>query len=148
VIGCVIVYLSCCFLVDSIVQATFDTGRADYPFVVLADFVVNTRAAADEDTGFWLVGTYGRAGALNTYAVSYTFGRVERDAVVSAFNFSDMGPATNVTMNMLTFSFKPADRLNLDFTAILTTPLVRPPGIPTSGDASLKRIQLDARVGF
>ena len=143
--GRVIGYVSGFNLVDSIAQATFNTGRSDYPLQALANVVVNTRAADDQETGMWLVGSYGRAAAVNTYALSYTFARVERDAVISAFNFSDMGPATNVLMNMVTFSFMPKGRLNLDATGIFTKLLEAPASSPNH---LLKRIQIDARVTF
>ena len=143
--GRVIGYASGFNLVDSIVQATFDTGRSDYPATALANVVVNTRAVDDEDMGIWLVGTYGRATSVNTYALTYTFAQVERDAVVSAFNFSDMGPSTNVQMNMATFSFMPKSRLNLDVIAIFTKLLEAP---AAAANHMLKRIQVDARVTF
>jgi hypothetical protein len=82
---------------------------------------------------------------VKAYSLSYTYARVERDAVISAFNFSDMGPATNVVMNMASFSFMPINRLNLDATAILTRRLRVPAGDP---NALLKRIQVDARISF
>ena len=102
-------------------------------------------AANGDDSGVWLVGTYGRAAAPKTYSASYTFARVERDAVVSAYNFSDMGPATNVIMNMATFSYMPRSRVNLDFIAIVTKLIDAPVG---NGNPLLKRIQVDARVSF
>ncbi len=132
-------------LVDVIGQVTFDTGRAQYPFVALADFVLNTEAANDDDSGVWLVGSYGRAAAPKTFGVTYTFARVERDAVVSAYNFSDMGPPTNVVMNMATFTYMPRSRVNLDFIGILTRLIDVPAG---DRNALLKRIQVDARVSF
>jgi hypothetical protein len=143
--GRVVGYASGFHLVDTIAQATLSTGRADYPLVGTANVVVNTRAVDDENTGVWLAGTYGRASAVNTYALSYTFARVERDAVVSAFNFSDMGPATNVLMNMASFSYAPRNRVNLDATVILTRLLDTPTGLT---NPLLKRIQIDARVTF
>jgi hypothetical protein len=143
--GDVIGYESEFNLVDIIAQMTFDTGQAQYPFTVLADYVVNTRAANEEDSGIWLMGSYGRAASVKAYSLSYTYARVERDAVLSAFNFSDMGPATNVVMNMASFSFMPINRLNLDATAILTRRLRVPAGDP---NALLKRIQVDARISF
>jgi len=143
--GDVIGYASEFNLVDAIAQVTFDTGRPQYPLTLVADYVVNTRAVDDQGSGIWLMGGYGRAASVKTYSVSYTFARVERDAVVSAFNFSDMGPATNVVINMASFSLMPINRLNLDATAILTRRLKVPAG---DHNALLKRIQIDARISF
>jgi hypothetical protein len=143
--GDVIGYQSRFNLVDVIGQVAFNTGRPQYPVIALADFVKNTRAATSEDAGVWLVGSYGRAATPKTYAASYTFARVERDAVLSAYNFSDMQPATNVIMNMATFSYMPRNRVNLDFIAIFTK-LIEPPAGNTNPVQT--RIQIDAQVAF
>ena len=143
--GRVVGFLSGFNLVDTIAQLTLSTPRADYPITAIGEYVVNTRAVDDEDSGVWLAAQIGKAAKPRTFAAGYTFARVERDAVVSAYNFSDMGPATNVVMNMLTFSFAPLSRVNLDATAILTT-LLDPP--VAARNPLLKRIQIDARVSF
>ena len=143
--GTVVGYANGFNLVDMIAQATLATGRSEYPVTLLADYVVNTRAPADRNKGVWLTGSYGRAATSRTFSAAYTFARVERDAVLSAFNFSDMGPATNVRMNMAQVSYAPRNRVNLDFTAILTRLLEVPAG---AQNPMLKRIQVDARVSF
>lgn len=143
--GRIVGYASGFNLVDALAQVTFDTGRSAYPLITLANAVVNTRAAGDEDAGLWLNAAYGRAAAVKTYALAYTFARIERDAVVSAFNFSDMGPATNVVMNMASLSYMPINRLNLDVTTIFTRQLRTSPGSPNPW---LTRLQVDARVAF
>jgi hypothetical protein len=132
-------------LVDTIAQVTFQTKRPQYPITALADFVVNTRAVDDQDSGLWIVGSYGRAAVPKTYSASYTFARVERDAVLSAYNYSDMGPATNVLMNLATVSYMPRNRLNLDLIAIFTKLLDVPAG---ASNPMLTRLQVDARVSF
>ena len=143
--GAVVGYASGFNLVDMIAQATFATTRSEYPATITADYVVNTRAASDRNRGLWVTAGYGRATVARTFATTYTFARIERDAVLSAFNFSDMGPATNVRMNMATISFAPRSRFNVDFTAILTRLLEVPAG---AQNPLLKRIQVDARVAF
>lgn len=143
--GRVVGYASGFNLVDTIVQATFDTGRRQYPLVALADFVVNTRAVDDQDAGMWLTGSYGRAAAVDTYSVGYTFARIERDAVVSGFNFSDIGPATNTQAHIVQLSYMPKTRLNLDATLLFTRRLRVAAG---ASNPLLTRLQLDARVAF
>ena len=143
--GRVVGYLSGFNLVDTIAQLTINTGHAEYPVTATADYVVNTRAVDGEDSGIWLAASVGRAVTPNTFAACYTFARVERDAVVSAYNFSDMGPATNVVMHLATFSYAPMRKLSLDATAIMTR-LLDPP--PSGRNPLLTRVQIDARVSF
>jgi hypothetical protein len=130
-------------VVDAIGQVTVPTARRDYPLTFLAELASNTRATADAGTGVWLVGTYGKASATGTFSAGYTYAHVERDAVISAYNFSDMTPATNVVMHMAGFSFKPQGRINLDATAIVTRLLDTDAPNPY-----LFRLQIDARVAF
>lgn len=143
--GNVVGYVSRYSLIDAIARVTADTGREGYPLAVTANYVVNTRAANGEARGVWIEGAYGDAEAPGRYSVSYTVARVERDAVLSAFNFSDMGPSTNVVMHMAGFSFMPKPRVNLDATAIWTKRL----RVPADADNRvLTRLQIDARISF
>lgn len=130
-------------LVDVIGQVTLATPRSDYPITLLADWVTNTRAVND-GTGVWLVAGVGRAATVGTAAFTYTYARVERDAVLGTFNFSDM-PPTNTRMNMVAVSYTPLPRLNVDFIGIFTTPLRAEAAVPRD---LLKRLQFDVRVSF
>jgi hypothetical protein len=143
--GQVVGFASGFHLVDAIAQATFKTGRANYPLVASADFVVNIRAASDRDAGLWLTAEYGTASTPGTFAATYTYARIEQDAVLSAFNYSDMVPATNVVTSIGTFSYMAARRVHFDFTAIWTKLLELEPAQP---NPLTTRIQIDARVSF
>ncbi|MBI4264733.1 MAG: putative porin [Acidobacteria bacterium] len=131
-------------LIDVTASATLATGHVEYPVNLLANGVWNTQAATGEDAGAWVSAGIGRAATPGTVSFAYTFGRIEQDAVVRTFNFSDI-PGTNIRMHLLAFSYMPAPRLNLEATAILTKPLV-----DATGPAAdlLKRIQVDGRVSF
>jgi hypothetical protein len=137
-------YLSDFHIIDLIAHATLDTGMAQYPVQLVAEWASNTRAATDRDSAIWLVGTIGRAAAPRTAGLSYTYTRIEQDAVLSAFRYSDM-PGTNIIGHQISASYMPVNRLNLD-TALIFSRLLDPPG----GIANhwLTRLQVDARVAF
>lgn len=137
-------FLSDFKLVDVIGQTVLATSRAEYPVSVTANWVVNTAAADGQDTGIWLDTRYGRAATPKTYMVGYTFARIERDAVVSSFAYSDM-PSSNVLANVALFSYMPVARVNLDFTGFFTKRLEVRPG---ENNHVLTRLQMDARVSF
>jgi hypothetical protein len=143
--GRVIGYASDYNLVNAIGQVTIPTARREYPVTILADVVRNTGAAGGDDTGVWLNGSYGRATALRSYSLGYTFARVEQDAALSAFNFSDMVPSTNVRAHIASVSYVPLGALTLDLTAFFTTRLVVPPG---AANPVATRILADARIRF
>lgn len=132
-------------LVNLIGQITFATAKADYPVAGIVDYVKNTRAAADDDTGIWVSVTAGRAARPKTFSATYTFARIERDSVIGTFNFSDMTPSSNVRMNVIGFSYMPRAHVNLDFTGIFTKPILPDPGLPPE---LLNRLIFDARVSF
>ena len=142
--GEVVGFVSDFNLVDVIGEVTFATGRPAYPLRLLADWVTNTRAAVDEDTGIWLEAAYGRAAQRRTYLASYTFGRIEQDAVLSPFMFSDI-PGSNLWLHMLEASYMPLPRLNLDLTLHLTKRLVVPAEV---SNPWLLRTHIAARVSF
>lgn len=131
-------------VVDAIAEATFATGRADYPLRVLADFAHNTRAASARDSGLWIEAEYGRARRSRSWSTGYTYGSIEQDATPSAYVFSDM-PGTNIRLHMLELSYVPKAGLSIDTTLHLTKRLV-----PTSAaDAFwLSRLHVGAVVRF
>ena len=131
-------------LVDVIGQVTLATARPDYPLRLLADWVTNTRAAGDAETGIWVEAEYGRAARPTTYAVGYTFARVEQDAVLSPFIFSDM-PGSNLWLHMVEASYMPQPRLNLDLTLHFSKRLVIAPG---ASNTWLLRPHIAARIEF
>ena len=102
-------------LVDVIAQAELDTGRDRYPVRLLADIVRNTRAASGLDTGMWFEAEYGGSSVPRSYTFGYTYGRIERDAALSAFVFSDM-PGTNLQLHMFNVAYVPRPNMTLDLT--------------------------------
>ena len=131
-------------MVDVIVQAEVDTGRADYPLRLLADVVRNTRAASDLDTGMWFEAEYGGSRAQRSYTLGYTYGRIQQEAALSAFVFSDM-PGTNQQLHMFTIAYVPLPNLSLDLTVHISKQLEVDPG---AHNAWLTRPHVAAIVRF
>jgi hypothetical protein len=143
--GAVTGYASSFNVVDVIAEATFSTGRADYPVRALGQFSRNTRAANDRDSGFWFELEYGNPRRAGTWGASYTYGALEQDLSPSAFVFSDI-PGTNTRLHMLETSFVPKGGLSLDATLHLTRPLSA--AVATVPDTWLTRLHLAAVVRF
>ena len=102
-------------MVDTIVQAEFDTGRDDYPLRLLAEYLRNTKAASSQDTGIWFEAQYGGSRTVDTYTLGYTYGWMQQEASLSPFVFSDM-LGTNVRLHMLNLAYNPLANLSLDLT--------------------------------
>lgn len=131
-------------MVDTIVQAEFDTGREHYPLRVLGEYLKNTRAATDQDTGLWVEAQYGGSGEPGTYELGYTLGRIEQEAALSPFVFSDM-PGTNLLLHMFTIAYSPMPNLTLDLTMHISRRLVTGTG---ANDSWLTRPHVAAIVTF
>jgi hypothetical protein len=129
-------------LVDVIADATLNTSKKDYPFIVTGDFVKNLGAVSDDDTGVWVEAQYGLAELPKTWSLGYTFSRIEEDAVLSPFLFDDM-LGTNATMHLTTASFVPLKNTNIDLTFIFGKWINPRPG---DNPNTLTRVQLSARV--
>ena len=131
-------------LVDVIVQAEVDTGRADYPLRLLADVVRNTRAASDLDTGMWFEAEYGGSRTQRSYTLGYTYVRIQQDAALSAFAFSDM-PGTNLQLHMFAIAYVPLPNLSLDINVHVSKRLEVDPG---ARNTWLTRAHIAAIVRF
>ena len=125
--GDVIGFASDFNMVDVIAEAEFDTGRDGYPFRLLADFLRNTRAANDRDTGMWFEAEYGGSGAVRSYTLGYTYGWIEQDAALSPFVFSDIR-GTNLRLHMINLAWVPVANLTLDLTLHVSKRLDVDPG--------------------
>ncbi len=142
--GAVVGYESGFTLIDAIVQATVATPRADYPVTLLADWVVNTDGPSDRNHGLWLEAGYGRAAKPRTWRAAYRFVRIEREAVLSAYNFSEMY-GTNVRGSYTLVSYVPAPRIALEFEGFFSRWLTVAPAAP---NPLLKRLHAVVRVTF
>jgi hypothetical protein len=131
-------------LVDVIAEVELDTGRDGYPFRVLVDVVRNTKAVSDLDTGLWFEAEYGGSRVPGSYTMGYTYGRIEQDAVLSPFMFSDV-PGSNLQLHMVNLAYVPLSNLTLDLTLHFTKQLEVDPG---ANNAWLTRPHLAAIVRF
>jgi len=102
------------------------------------NFVNNTRATSSERSGYWAELTFGRLAEQKDIQFGYTFVRIERDAVLGAFNESDLRAATNVRNHRLNFGYQAYRNVQMSYTlwlgrlanptdnASLVPPLARP----------------------
>lgn len=135
-------------ILDLIARADVDTGRERWPLMVQANFTHNTRACTNlgnipaaerpacnprDRSGHWAEVQLGRMGQPGEVQVGYTFLRIEREAVLGAFNFSDLRAATNVVTHRVNLGYQLYRNLGLNWTGLFgrqlltaTTPLPEP----------------------
>lgn len=104
-------------------------------------------AAADEDASAWWAGlSVGRLRAAGDWAATALLTRVEKEAVLSMFSYSDLGTGgTNQHGPVFQVQFRPARDVTLSIRDHLMRPI-----LPVDGVASgtLHRLQIDAGVSF
>jgi len=147
---------------DTIMKLDLDTSRR-FPVTILFDFVNNVRGPR-ERSGYWAEAIFGRQKETKDWQFGYTFARIEKDAVVSAFNESDIRSSTNVLQHKLLVGYMFHGSVQSQFTAYigkLANPQDNPELVPigvraacTGADLSncrdpyLKRLQFDVIYKF
>ena len=139
-----------------------------FPVAVILNFVTNTQThdiiaagpgGADlvipnnENNGFWGEVQVGQTRAKGDMQFGYTFLRVEKDAVLTPFNWSDITQQSDMRVHRLNFSYTVDPRVLFTVTGIFTQRahglfgpfVVTPPG---SLDRPTKRLQLDTVLRF
>ena len=154
-------------LVDLLARLEFKQSKR-FPVTVLLNFVTNTQvhnvvtagpAGADliipnnEKHGFWGEVQVGSTKARGDIQLGYTFLRIQKDAVLTPFNFSDVTQQSDLRGHRFQFAYAADPRVTLQATGIITE---RPNGLlgpfaatpPGSLNRSTFRLQLDTVVKF
>jgi hypothetical protein len=121
-------------LADFIGRLEF-THSARFPVTLLFNYVVNTQAhdvvvaganganriiENNEKHGYWAEIQAGRARERGDLLFNYTFMRIERDAVLTPFNFSDIVQPSDVRAHRLLFSYTADPRVVLSLNAFFS----------------------------
>ncbi len=149
--------------------ARLDLTRSKrWPAVFLFNYVRNTQAhdvvtagpggadlvlPNDEDAGYWAEFQIGRTQQRGDTLFGYTFMRIEKDAILSPFNASDISITTDVRVHRFIASYAADPRVVLSLTGFFTQ---RPNGLlgpfattpPGSLNRTLTRLQLDTIFRF
>ncbi len=149
-------------------------GRLDlrhskrFPVALILDFVTNTQThdvvlagpggsnlivPNHENNGFWGQLQVGQTKERGDMLFDYTFMRIEKDAVLTPFNFSDVTVQSDMRAHRFTFSYAADPRITLSFIGIVTERLHgilgpfgnTPPG---SLNRPLTRLQFDSTFRF
>lgn len=161
-------YVSKFGVLDTIARLDVDTGIGRFPLMLLFDFAQNTKACANisaftaagvtppacnprQRHGYWAEAQFGRTQERGDMRFGYTFIRIERDAVVAAFNFSDLRQPTNVANHRVEYYYQWNKNVQVGFTGLIGRQL----GLVTAGtppasvqERLLKRLQFDLIYKF
>lgn len=92
-------------LLDVIATAEWTGGNPRWPIRVVGDYVKNLGAIDDQDTGFGIDVTAGRAKERGDWRITYGYAQTDVDAVLAAFSQDNIAIATNYRMHALTLDY-------------------------------------------
>jgi uncharacterized coiled-coil protein SlyX len=135
-----------------------------WPLTLTFNFVNNTRAINSERSGYWSEVTFGQLREAKDIQFGYSYIRIEREAVIGAFNESDLRASTNVKNHRVQLGYQTFNNVTLQWTMWLgkladpfqNTSLV-PSGIRSActtapftncRDSQLNRMQFDVIYKF
>jgi Putative porin len=151
-------------LFDNIARFDIDTNHPKAPVSIIGDFVQNTEAcgnlanilAAPKNTasltykqtvnftcdshyrrGYWAEARVGRLQQKGDFQIGYTRIYIEREAVLSNFDYSDIRQGSNVTQHRIDSFYQFDKNVQLGFTALIGRPL-------GTTEPWLTRLQFDA----
>jgi hypothetical protein len=105
-------------LLEVLTNVSFQAKR--YPVTVTFDYVHNlTRRVRDEKDGYWVGGQIGQTREPGDWLAGYHFTRIEQDAVLVPFNFSDI-LASNSRVHMPTFAYQVASGVTFQWTGLFS----------------------------
>ena len=155
-------------VLDAIARLDVDTGIGPFPVMLLFDFAQNTKACENvgafvaagvtppacnprQRHGYWAEVQFGRTQEQGDMRFGYTFIRIERDAVVAAFNFSDLRQPTNGANHRVEYYYQWNKNIQVGWTGLFGRQL----GLVTAGtppapvkERFLKRLQFDLIYKF
>jgi hypothetical protein len=139
-------------LLDLIAQFDIDTGRKRWPLRLLFDYVTNTRACANvsiagvacnpnDRQGYWAEVGFGQTKQRHDIKAGYTLIHIEQEAVLGAFNFSDLRAPSDVVNHRISFAYQAYKNITLGYTLLVGRLL-------GSDEPWLKRSQIDTIYKF
>ncbi|MFN2455699.1 MAG: putative porin [Pyrinomonadaceae bacterium] len=147
-------------------------GRLDvtrskrFPLSFIFNYVTNTQAhdvvtaaanGADvfqrnrENNGYWTELSAGKTAARGDFLLDYTFIRIEKDAVLTPFNFSEIAQQSDVRVNRFYFTYVVDPRVLLTATGIVSqraNGLLGPFGATPSGSLNRPTVRLQFDTTF
>ncbi|MEN3331877.1 MAG: hypothetical protein V7641_1242 [Blastocatellia bacterium] len=133
-------------LVDVLGNLTWQaTGR--FPVTLVVDFVHNaTGRVSNEKDGYWVGGQVGQLKEKGDLLFGYYFTRIEQDAVLVPFNFSDI-LASNSRAHMPTVGYQIANGVVLQWTGLFSQ-RVNPVVLTSPFNRYINRMQFDVIYKF
>jgi hypothetical protein len=146
-------------ILDLIARWDVKTASPRWPLMLQFNFASNTRACSNlvnisgtppacnprDRHAHWMEVQLGQTQEVGDFNFGYTFLRIEREAVLGAFNFSDLRAPSNLLTHRLNFGYQTHKNITLSFTGLFGRQLTTS---TSAEERILKRLQLDLIYKF
>jgi hypothetical protein len=151
-------------VLDSLAQFDIATPSERWPLTFIGDFAENTRACENVRNipvgavytapcdprarhGYWLETSIGKTQKKGDWQFSYTRIMIQREAVIGAFNYSEIFPTSNVEIHRPEILYQLFDNVTLQLNGLFGRPLVTA-GSPAPVQPLWERLQFDMTYKF
>ena len=151
-------------ILDSLAQLDIATGHERWPVTFIGDFATNTRACENVPNipaaavfsspcdprarhGYWLEASAGRTLKKGDWQFSYSRIVIQREAVLGAFNYSEIFPSSAVEIHRPEILYQLFDNVTLQWNGLFGRPLADAGG-PAPVQPLWKRLQFDMTYKF
>jgi hypothetical protein len=151
-------------ILDSLAQIDIRTPYERWPVSLVGDFVQNTRACENVRNiaatavysapcdpharhGYWLEGRIGQTAKKGDWQFGYTRIVIQREAVIGAFNYSEIFPANNVEIHRTEVLYQLFHNVTLQLNALIGRPLATA-GSTAPVQPLWERLQFDVTYKF
>jgi hypothetical protein len=151
-------------LLDSLAEIDVATPSDRWPLTFIGDFAQNMRACENVKNiastavfsapcdprarhGYWLETSIGRTQKKGDWQFNYTRIVIQREAVIGAFNYSEIFPTNNVEMHRPEILYQLFDNVTLQLNGLFGRPLVTA-GSPAPAQPLWERLQFDMTYKF
>lgn len=141
-------YLSEFRLANLLLGATWTGLGEQWPLRLVVDYVHNTGAATDADTGYSAEIGLGKAAVPGDWRVAYGYSMAQADAVLTAFSQDNIGIGSNYRVHGLTVDYVPLPKTMLSLYWYHYRPDSRLYPVGQDPDDWLDRLRLAFLVNF
>ncbi|MGH9679230.1 MAG: hypothetical protein ACRD4Y_04710, partial [Candidatus Acidiferrales bacterium] len=151
-------------ILDSLAQIDFETPSERWPVAFIGDFAENTRACENlrnlpasavltapcdprARRGYWLEARVGRTSKAGDWQFRYTRIVIEREAVLGAFNYSEIFPSSSVEIHRPEILYQLFPNVTLQLNGLFGRPLGSA-GSPVPVEPLWERLQFDMTYKF
>jgi hypothetical protein len=151
-------------VLDSLAEVDVRMPSERWPLTFIGDFAQNTLACANVKNipsaavfsapcdpharhGYWLEASIGRTQKKGDWQFGYTRIMIQREAVIGAFNYSEIFPTSNVEIHRPEIMYQLFDNVTLQLNGLFGRPLVTA-GSPAPAQPLWERLQFDMTYKF